>query len=74
MNQERSGVTDQAAVILAALGGVANIIAGLHAADVEVDRKVLADLAVTAPEAFTSLVKVAEEALASTQATAEAAS
>src|SRR5450756_546299 len=34
------------------------LIAGLHAADVEVDRKVLADLAVTAPEAFTSLVKV----------------
>jgi PTS system N-acetylglucosamine-specific IIB component len=26
MNQERSGVTDQAAVILAALGGVGNII------------------------------------------------
>jgi len=37
-------------------------IAGLHRADVEVDRKVLADLAVTAPEAFASLVKVAEEA------------
>ena len=40
-------------------------IAGLHRADVEVDRKVLADLAVTAPEAFASLVQVAEEALAS---------
>jgi large subunit ribosomal protein L20 len=50
------------------------LIAGLHAADVEVDRKVLADLAVTAPEAFASLVKVAEVALADTQATAEAAS
>ncbi len=50
------------------------LIAGLHAAEVEVDRKVLADLAVTAPEAFTALVKVAEEALADAQATAEAAS
>ncbi|HWD52508.1 MAG TPA: 50S ribosomal protein L20, partial [Acidimicrobiales bacterium] len=50
------------------------LIAGLHAADVEVDRKVLADLAVTAPEAFTALVKVAEDALADAQATAEAAS
>jgi large subunit ribosomal protein L20 len=49
-------------------------IAGLHRADVEVDRKVLADLAVTAPEAFASLVKVAEEALASAPATAEASS
>ena len=39
-------------------------IAGLHSADVEVDRKVLADLAVTSPEAFAALVKVAEGALA----------
>jgi len=39
-------------------------IAGLHRADVEVDRKVLADLAVTAPEAFASLVQVANDALA----------
>ena len=39
-------------------------IAGLHRADVEVDRKVLADLAVTEPEAFASLVQVANEALA----------
>ena len=36
------------------------LIAGLKAADVEVDRKVLADLAVTDPTAFAALVKVAE--------------
>ncbi len=40
-------------------------IAGLHRADVEVDRKVLADLAVTEPEAFTALVRVANDALVS---------
>jgi large subunit ribosomal protein L20 len=49
-------------------------IAGLHRADVEVDRKVLADLAVTEPEAFASLVKVANEALADGRASAEASS
>jgi large subunit ribosomal protein L20 len=38
-------------------------IAGLHAAGVEVDRKVLADLAVTEPEAFAALVTVARDAL-----------
>lgn len=38
-------------------------IAGLHTAGVEVDRKVLADLAVTDPEAFAALVGVAREAL-----------
>ena len=38
-------------------------IAGLKAAEVEVDRKVLADLAVTDPAAFGALVKVADEAL-----------
>ena len=43
-------------------------IAGLHRADVEVDRKVLADLAVTAPEAFASLVQVANDALATAAA------
>jgi large subunit ribosomal protein L20 len=37
-------------------------IAGLKAAEVEVDRKVLADLAVTDPAAFAALVKVAAEA------------
>ena len=40
------------------------LIDGLNKAGIVVDRKVLADLAVTAPEAFASLVKVAEEALA----------
>ena len=45
-------------------------IAGLKAADIEVDRKVLADLAVTDPAAFAALVKVASEA--SPAATAEA--
>jgi large subunit ribosomal protein L20 len=36
---------------------------GLKLAEVEVDRKVLADLAVTDPGAFTALVKIATEAL-----------
>jgi large subunit ribosomal protein L20 len=36
---------------------------GLHAAGVEVDRKVLADLAVTDPKAFGALVKVAAASL-----------
>jgi large subunit ribosomal protein L20 len=40
------------------------LIAGLHRADVAVDRKVLADLAVTDPEAFAKLVAVATDALA----------
>ena len=38
---------------------------GLKVAGVEVDRKVLADLAVTDPGAFSALVKVAAEAQAS---------
>ena len=37
-------------------------ISGLRLAQVEVDRKVLADLAVTDPQAFAALVKVAAEA------------
>jgi large subunit ribosomal protein L20 len=37
-------------------------ISGLRRAEVEVDRKVLADLAVTDPAAFAALVKVAEAA------------
>jgi large subunit ribosomal protein L20 len=49
-------------------------IAGLHRADVEVDRKVLSDLAVTAPEAFASLVQVAEGALAGSSSSTEAGS
>ena len=39
-------------------------IAGLRLAEVDVDRKVLADLAVREPAAFTSLVQSATEALA----------
>ena len=38
-------------------------IQGLKAAGVEVDRKVLADIAVTDPAAFTGLVEVARKAL-----------
>lgn len=37
-------------------------ISGLRRAEVEIDRKVLADLAVTDPAAFAALVKVAEAA------------
>jgi large subunit ribosomal protein L20 len=37
-------------------------IAGLKAAGIEVDRKVLADLAVNEPEAFTALVEAASAA------------
>tara|TARA_Y200000002_G_scaffold361981_1_gene348596 strand:+ start:1164 stop:1484 length:321 start_codon:yes stop_codon:yes gene_type:complete len=37
-------------------------IAGLKAAGIEVDRKVLADLAVNEPEAFTALVEAASSA------------
>jgi large subunit ribosomal protein L20 len=39
-------------------------IAGLNAAGIEVDRKVLADLAVTDPAAFTALVEKARAAVA----------
>ena len=38
-------------------------IAGLHRADVEVDRKMLADLAVRDPQAFAALVDIAVAAL-----------
>jgi large subunit ribosomal protein L20 len=38
-------------------------IAGLRLAEIEVDRKVLADLAVTDPAAFSALVKAAEAAV-----------
>ena len=38
-------------------------IAGLHAAGIEVDRKVLADLAVTDPGAFSALVAAAQGGL-----------
>jgi large subunit ribosomal protein L20 len=38
--------------------------AGLKAADVEVDRKMLAEIAVSDPEAFSALVEVASTATA----------
>ncbi len=41
-------------------------IAGLKAAEIEVDRKVLADLAVTDPAAFTAIVDAAKAANAAT--------
>ena len=40
------------------------LIHGLKKADVQLDRKVLADLAVREPAAFTQVVEVAKEALA----------
>jgi len=43
-------------------------ISGLKAAEVTVDRKILADLAVTDPTAFAALVKVAADASAQTAA------
>jgi large subunit ribosomal protein L20 len=48
------------------------LIAGLRIAGVEVDRKVLADLAVTDDKAFAALVEVARQALAATEAPARA--
>jgi ribosomal protein L20 len=54
-------------------GNKSRFIAGLRVAEVTVDRKVLADLAVHEPEAFASLVNVATEALAA-EKTTEAAS
>ncbi|HUJ64733.1 MAG TPA: 50S ribosomal protein L20 [Acidimicrobiales bacterium] len=48
------------------------LIAGLRMAGVEVDRKVLADLAVTDDTAFAALVEVARQALASAEDPARA--
>ena len=45
------------------------LIAGLREAGVEVDRKILADLAVTDEQAFGALVAVAKDALATPAAT-----
>ncbi|MEZ5145033.1 MAG: 50S ribosomal protein L20 [Acidimicrobiales bacterium] len=45
-------------------------ISGLKASGIEVDRKILADLAVTDPAAFEALVKVAAEAAPAPQADA----
>ena len=44
-------------------------IAGLKAAEIGVDRKMLADLAVHEPDAFASLVQVSQEAAAEATAT-----
>jgi large subunit ribosomal protein L20 len=49
-------------------------IAGLRLADVEVDRKILADLAVRDPAAFAALTKVAQNALDAAGDPAEPAS
>ncbi len=46
------------------------LIAGLREAGVEVDRKILADLAVTDDQAFAALVEVARDALATSAASA----
>jgi large subunit ribosomal protein L20 len=48
----------------ARLNGISysRLIAGLKAADVDIDRKVLADIAVSDPAAFAALVKVATDA------------
>ncbi|HUY63233.1 MAG TPA: 50S ribosomal protein L20 [Acidimicrobiales bacterium] len=48
------------------------LIAGLRRAEVEVDRKVLADLAVADPKAFAQLVGTATSALSTTEATSAA--
>ncbi len=47
-------------------------IAGLKAAEIEVDRKVLADMAVVDPGAFAALVEVANKAGADAAASADA--
>jgi large subunit ribosomal protein L20 len=39
------------------------LIQGLNAANIEVDRKILAELAVNDPNAFAALVEVAQKAL-----------
>ena len=49
------------------------LINGLHLAGVEVDRKVLADLAVSDPDAFGALVRTAQAALDADPAAAAAA-
>jgi len=46
------------------------LISGLRAAGVDVDRKILADLAVRDDQAFAALVEVAREALSTTKASA----
>jgi large subunit ribosomal protein L20 len=50
------------------------LIDGLHKAEVDVDRKVLADLAVRDPQAFSAIVRVAAARLAEDEPVTEAAS
>lgn len=50
------------------------LIAGLKAADVEVDRKMLAEMAVNDPQAFTALVEVAASASNAEASSANASS
>jgi large subunit ribosomal protein L20 len=49
------------------------LIQGLRLAGVEVDRKILADLAVNDPTAFAGLVEIARTAVADAKPAAEAA-
>jgi len=44
------------------------LVNGLKLAGIELDRKVLSDLAITQPEAFKSIVETAQQALAAKQA------
>jgi large subunit ribosomal protein L20 len=48
------------------------LIAGLKAAEVEVDRKILADLAVRDPQAFAAIVATAKQHLAEAESAKEA--
>jgi len=59
----------------ARLNGISysRFIAGLHKAEIDVDRKMLADLAVREPEAFSALVGAARLALEESESTAEEA-
>ena len=65
-------VVERHADLLARAEGVTynRFIAGLKAAGVEVDRKILADLAVTDPAAFSALVEVARANTPVTESTA----
>jgi large subunit ribosomal protein L20 len=49
-------------------------IAGLHKAEIDVDRKILADLAVRDPQAFSELVRLALQALDGQEATQDSVS
>lgn len=47
-------------------------IAGLKLAKIEMDRKLMSELAITAPEAFAAIVDIAKKALPAVKATAKA--